>query len=68
MTKATENYQDLSVKLDTILQALQTPDLNIDEAIELYKQGQKVIKELEIYLKTAENTIRKLSRTSAADE
>ena len=63
-----QNYQSLSSKLDTILSALQVPDLNIDEAIELYKQGQKVIKELEAYLKTAENEVRKLSRSSVADK
>lgn len=68
MTKPTKSYKDLSSELDIILGALQAPDIDIDEALKLYTQGQKVIKELETYLTTAENTIRKLSRDSLVDE
>jgi exodeoxyribonuclease VII small subunit len=62
------NYQILSTELDTILNALQAPDLDIDAALELYKRGQKVVKELEKYLQTAENSVRKLSTQQAAEE
>jgi exodeoxyribonuclease VII small subunit len=62
------NYQTLTSELDTILNALQAPDLDIDAALELYKRGQKVIKELEKYLQTAENTVRKLSSEITAGE
>jgi exodeoxyribonuclease VII small subunit len=62
------NYQTLSTELDTILNALQAPDLDIDAALELYKHGQKIIKELEKYLQTAENSVRKLSSEITADE
>jgi len=65
MTKSTKNYQLMSSELDTILAALQAPDVTLDQALELYEKGQKVIIELEKYLKTAENKIRKINRVEA---
>jgi exodeoxyribonuclease VII small subunit len=62
MVKSEKNYQQLSKELDEILSALQLPDVTIDEALKLFERGQKVLIELETYLKTAENKIRKLSR------
>lgn len=55
----------MSSELDTILAALQAPDVTLDQALELYEKGQKVIIELEKYLKTAENKIRKINRVEA---
>jgi exodeoxyribonuclease VII small subunit len=48
--------------LDEILSAIQQPDVTIDEALKLFERGQKLLIELETYLKSAENKIRKLSR------
>jgi exodeoxyribonuclease VII small subunit len=62
MVKSAKNYQTLSIELDTVLSALQSPDVTIDEAVELYEKGQKVLMELEAYLKSAENKISKLNR------
>lgn len=59
------NYKTLSRELDEILAQLQDPDTDIDEALKLYQKGQQVAKELEQYLKTAENTIKKLAPKSA---
>lgn len=59
MTKEV-NYQELSAELDTILAQLQTDDFDIDEAITLYERGIKISKELESYLKTAQNKVTKL--------
>lgn len=65
MAKPARNYQELSTELDTVLEALQAPDLDVDQAMELYERGQKVVAELEKYLQSAENKIRNLS---AADD
>lgn len=54
------NYQELSAELDTILAQLQTDDFDIDEAIKLYERGIEISKELESYLKTAQNKVTKL--------
>lgn len=54
------NYQELSKELDTILSQLQTDDFDIDEALKLYERGITISKQLESYLKDAENTVTKL--------
>lgn len=43
-------YQDLKGRLDDIIAKLQSEDLDIDEALKLHEQGQKVVAELEKYL------------------
>jgi exodeoxyribonuclease VII small subunit len=50
MTKQTKSYQDLKMNLEAILSKLQNDDVTLDEAIELHKQGETVLKELEAYL------------------
>ncbi|RTK94408.1 exodeoxyribonuclease VII small subunit [Candidatus Saccharibacteria bacterium] len=62
--KPTQNkldYHELQAELDDILASLQTGALSIDDAITAFERGQVIIKELEIYLKQAENKIKKLS-------
>lgn len=44
------NYQNLKIQLDDILSKLQSEGIDIDEAIKLHEQGQKLISELEKYL------------------
>ncbi len=53
-------FKDIQAALDTVIVQLQSDDLDIDKALELYKQGQKLIKQLENYLQTAKNEITKL--------
>lgn len=59
MTKTTD-YQALSRELDEIIAQLQSPDIDIDEAVRLYDRGMAIAKELDTYLKTAEIKITKL--------
>ncbi len=44
------SYQTLKQQLDDILTQLQADELDVDEAMKLYQQGQKVVAELEKYL------------------
>ncbi|HUC88069.1 MAG TPA: exodeoxyribonuclease VII small subunit [Candidatus Binatia bacterium] len=60
MAKSLKNYNLLSAELEAVLVALQSPDTDIDQALELYERGQKVLAELELYLKTTENKILKI--------
>jgi exodeoxyribonuclease VII small subunit len=62
MTKA-KDYQTLSLELDEVLAKLQRPDVRVDEAVQLYEQGLKLIEELEKHLAEAENKIEKLKLT-----
>ena len=45
-------------ELQTLLADMQTGDIDVDEAIQKYERGQKLVAELQKYLETAENTIR----------
>ncbi len=54
------NYQEMAAELDTILESLQTSDMDIDQAVKAYEQGMQLVKELEEYLHQAENKITKV--------
>ena len=60
MSKQTANYKSLNTELDDILLRLQSEDIDIDEAVKLYERGIAITKELEAYLKTAENKVAKI--------
>lgn len=53
-------YNELSTQLENIMSDLQTGNLDLDDAIEKYKHGIKIIKQLEGQLKNAENKITKI--------
>lgn len=55
-----KSYRELQTELDSVLAQLQSSELDIDKALTLYKQGQKLIEELEEYLQTAKNEIEHL--------
>ena len=59
---ATKNidYKGLSAELDGIVTKLQTADLDVDEAVKFYERGMEISKELEAYLKDAENKVTKI--------
>ncbi len=55
-----QDYQALKQELDEVLAKLQRDDTEIDDALELYKRGLELTKQLEAYLQEAENQIVKL--------
>ena len=61
-----KTYAELSSELDKIMAELQDPATDIDEAIKLHERGQKLITQMQAYLKQAENTVRKLTPKSGA--
>lgn len=69
-TKSTmPNYQVLKDELETVLSKLQAEDLDVDEALSLYQRGLELVKQLDNYLKTAENTVQELkARFKKGDE
>lgn len=54
------DYQALNTELSEILARLQSDDLSVDEALKAYERGIAITKELEKYLKTAENKVAKV--------
>lgn len=66
MTK--NSYQSLSEQLDEVVAKLQQPDIQVDEAVKLYEQGLKLVRECEAQLKVAQNKITKLKLQSEHKE
>lgn len=58
MTKA--SYQVLKNELDELMANLQQEDLDVDEAVKLYKRGLELVKQIEDHLKSAENNVKEV--------
>ena len=56
-----KNYQQMSAELTEIIDWFESDDVNLDEAVVKYEQALKLTAEIESYLKTAENKIRRLN-------
>jgi len=63
MPKA-QDYHTLNKELEVVLAKLQEPTVHVDEAVQLYEQGLKLIAALEAHLKKAENKIEQLKLQS----
>ncbi|MDB5160969.1 MAG: Exodeoxyribonuclease 7 small subunit [Candidatus Saccharibacteria bacterium] len=59
--KSSKNYAQLSEELAGIIAWFEGGDVDIDSAIAKYEQAMKLVAELEAYLKTAENKIKKIT-------
>jgi exodeoxyribonuclease VII small subunit len=64
MVKKQATYQELQEQLDAILARLQAPDIQVDDAVQLYEQGLAAADALEAHLKDAENRITALKLQS----
>ncbi len=60
-TKNEKTYAQLKSELDDALAWFESETIDVDEAIEKYKHALSLTKELEVYLKEAENTLKKLT-------
>ncbi len=49
-------------RLDEIIVQLQDASVDIDQATKLYEEGADLVRRMEEYLNTAENTIKKLKQ------
>jgi exodeoxyribonuclease VII small subunit len=54
------DYRSLKAELDEVMFKLQQDDLDVDEALELYKRGLELVEGVEKYLKSAETKVKKL--------
>ncbi len=52
------NYSEAIDELEKITSFLEDPDADLDLAIQKFERGQEIAKNIELYLKKAENTIR----------
>ena len=63
MAKKKINYQELKQELDSIVNDLQVGDIDIDEAIKKYEQGQEIARQLEEYIAVTKKDIVKIDET-----
>lgn len=57
----TKDYQQLSSQLAAIIDWFESDEVELDQAIIKYQQATKLLAEMEDYLKTAKNKIRKIT-------
>lgn len=55
------DYQKMNTELAEIIEWFESGKVNLDEAVVKYEQALVLIAEIEKYLKTAENKIKKIS-------
>jgi exodeoxyribonuclease VII small subunit len=60
-SKTSKSYRQMAAELDQIMQWFESGDMDIDEAIKKYEEASNLINEMEKYLKTAENKIKKIA-------
>jgi exodeoxyribonuclease VII small subunit len=56
-----KSYRHMSDELAELMAWFESRDVDIDEAVNKYEQAMELIGQMEEYLKTAENKIRKVS-------
>jgi exodeoxyribonuclease VII small subunit len=60
-TDTTKSYSELSAELAEIMEWFESGQVDLDEALAKHQQATKLIDQMESYLKTATNKIKKLS-------
>jgi exodeoxyribonuclease VII small subunit len=55
------NYQTMNAELAKIIDWFESDQVNLDEAVAKYEKALKLITEIETYLKTAQNKVKKIS-------
>ncbi len=65
MTAKKPSYTELRTELDSVIAELQQPDVDIDRAIILYKQANRLVVDLEKHLSRARTTITNLTKQQA---
>jgi exodeoxyribonuclease VII small subunit len=58
---AQKSYREMAEQLDQIMLWFESGDIDIDEAVKKYEEASELISEMEKYLKTAENKIKKIA-------
>ena len=61
MPKTAKNYQQLSDEFATLLEWFDSDQVNLDDAVQKYEQAMALLDEMEKYLATAQNKIKKVT-------
>lgn len=63
-----ESYKELSAELAVLLSDLEKGEMDVDEAVSAYRRGLAIVKQLETYLRNAENTVMELKESLDATQ
>lgn len=63
--KNNKSYKQLNKELEDIMYQLDKEFDDIDKSIELYKQAEKIIDQIDVYLKNAKTKIVKIKKQSS---
>jgi exodeoxyribonuclease VII small subunit len=56
-----KSYREMAEQLEQIMAWFESGDIDIDEAVKKYEEATKLLEQMENYLKTAENKIKKIT-------
>jgi exodeoxyribonuclease VII small subunit len=59
-TKKIITYQQMADELAQLTEWFESDKVNLDEAVAKYEQAMELLKQMEYYLKTAENKVKKI--------
>jgi exodeoxyribonuclease VII small subunit len=60
-SNSAKSYSELSVELAEIMEWFEGGEVDLDEALAKYQQASQLLEQMEKYLKTAANKIKKLN-------
>ena len=63
MDKLSDSYETMYTELESIIELLQSGDLDLDEAVKNYERSTELIHKLEKHLKEAQNTVKKIKNS-----
>jgi len=61
MAERKKSYQELNEQLAEIMAWFESEEVDLDQAVTKYEQATKLLAEMEDYLKSAENKIKKIA-------
>lgn len=59
--KKPESYQQMADELNGLIEWFESDSVNLDEAVDKYEQAIDLLAEMESFLKTAENKVKKIA-------
>jgi exodeoxyribonuclease VII small subunit len=59
--KKPKTYQQMDDELNELVEWFESDLVNLDEAVAKYEQAMELLQQMEIYLKTAENQVKKIA-------
>jgi exodeoxyribonuclease VII small subunit len=60
-TKKPKSYQQMADELAGLIEWFESSSVNLDEAVSKYEQAMQLVEQMENYLKSAENKIKKIT-------